>query len=76
MKQNTWEALIVLCIKWIGMVKIIQKDFIDAVPIIPCHIHWDNELDLRRRESPDSPEFTRYNRSIGKDPGQTESILI
>ena len=30
----------------------------------------DNELeDLWRRENPDSPEFTRYNRSFGKDPG-------
>ena len=25
--------------------------------------------DLRRRENPDSPEFTPYNRSFGKDPG-------
>ena len=30
----------------------------------------DNELeDLWRRENPDSPEFTRYGRSFGKDPG-------
>ena len=30
----------------------------------------DNELeDLWRRENPDSPEFTRYDRSFGKDPG-------
>ena len=30
----------------------------------------DDELeDLWRRENPDSPELTRYNRSFGKDPG-------
>ena len=30
----------------------------------------DNELeDLWRRENPDSSEFTRYDRSFGKDPG-------
>ena len=30
----------------------------------------DDELeDLWRRENPDSPEFTRYDRSFGKDPG-------
>ena len=30
----------------------------------------DNGLeDLWRRENPDSPEFTRCNRSFGKDPG-------
>ena len=29
----------------------------------------DNGLeDLWRRENPDSPGFTRYNRSFGKDP--------
>ena len=30
------ETLIVIWIKWTGMVKIKRKDFIDAVPIIPC----------------------------------------
>ena len=30
----------------------------------------DNELEnLWRRENPDSPEFIRYDRSFGKDPG-------
>ena len=30
----------------------------------------DNGLeDLWRRENPDSPEFTSYDRSFGKDPG-------
>ena len=30
----------------------------------------DNELeDLWRRENPDSPEFTCYDRSFAKDPG-------
>ena len=30
----------------------------------------DNGLeDLWRRENPDSPEFTYYNRSFAKDPG-------
>ena len=30
----------------------------------------DNGLeDLWRRENPDSSEFTRYDRSFGKDPG-------
>ena len=32
--------------------------------------------DLWRRENPDSPEYTCYNRSFGKDPEQTGSILI
>ena len=37
----------------------------------------DNGLeDLWRRENQDSPEFTRYNRSFGKDPGYTGSILM
>ena len=37
----------------------------------------DNGLeDLRRRENPDSPEFTCYVRTFGKDPGYTGSILI
>ena len=37
----------------------------------------DNELeDLWRRENPDSREFTRYNRSFGKDPGEEGSVLI
>ena len=37
----------------------------------------DNELDdLWRRENPDSPEFSCYNRSFGKDPGETRSVLI
>ena len=30
------ENLIVLWIKWTGMVKIKHKDYIDAVPIMPC----------------------------------------
>ena len=30
----------------------------------------DNRLeDIWRRENPDSPEFTHYNRFFGKDPG-------
>ena len=37
----------------------------------------DNGLeDLWRRENPDSPEFTCYDRSFTKDPGYTGSILI
>ena len=37
----------------------------------------DNQLeDLWRRKNPYSPEFTRYGRSFGKDPGQTGFILI
>ena len=37
----------------------------------------DNELeDLWRRENPDSPEFTCYDRSFTKDPGETGSIMI
>ena len=31
--------------------------------------------DLWRREKPESPEFTYHNRSFGKDPGYTGSIL-
>ena len=55
------------------MVKIKHKDFIGAVPIMSClNSSWimDNELeDLWRRENPDSPEFTCYDRSFAKDPG-------
>ena len=37
----------------------------------------DNEHeDLWRRENPDSPEVTSYDRSLGKDPGQIGSIHI
>ena len=37
----------------------------------------DNGLDgLWRRKNPDSPEFTGYDRSLGKDPGWTWPILI
>ena len=37
----------------------------------------DNGLeDLWRRENSDFPEFTCYDRSFTKDPGQTGSILI
>ena len=37
----------------------------------------DNGLeDLWRRENPDSPEFTCYDRSFGQNPGQTGSVLI
>ena len=35
------EALIVLWIKWTGLVKIKCKDFIDTVPIMPCqNVSW------------------------------------
>ena len=37
----------------------------------------DNGLeDLWRRENPDFSEFTCYDRSFAKDPGQAGSILI
>ena len=37
----------------------------------------DNGLeDLWRSENPDSSEFTCYDRSFAKDPGETGSILI
>ena len=37
----------------------------------------DNGLeDQWRRKNSDSPEFTRYDRSFGKDPGWARSILI
>ena len=37
----------------------------------------DNGLeDLWRRENPDSPEFTSYDRFFVKDPGYTGYILI
>ena len=34
------EKLIVLCIKWTGMVGIIHKDVINAVPIMPPQISY------------------------------------
>ena len=37
----------------------------------------DNGLeDLWRRENPEYPEFTRYDRSFAKDPGYTGSIPL
>ena len=32
--------------------------------------------DLWKGENPDSLEYTHYDKSFGKDPGQTGSILI
>ena len=53
------------------MVKIKQKDFISTAPVMPFqNSSWIIGLeDLWRRESPDFPEFTCYDRSCGKDPG-------
>ena len=37
----------------------------------------DSELeDLWRKENPGFPDFTCYDRSFAKDPGQTWSLLI
>ena len=59
------------------MVKIKRKDTIGAVPIMSSKLIVENGLeDLWRRENPDSPEFTCYDRSFAKDPGHTKSILI
>ena len=46
MKTKSYlETLTVLCIKWKEMVKIKHKDFIDAVPIMPCqNSSWIMEL--------------------------------
>ena len=61
------NTLILLWIKWTGLVKIKHK-------LCRCrfnHALWklivDNGLDdLWRRENPDSSEFARYNRSSGR----------
>ena len=37
-----------------------HKNCIDVVPILPCLFE-----DLWRKENPDTPEFTQYNRSSG-----------
>ena len=37
--KKYFETLIVLWIKWTGLVKIKQKDFIDAVPFCPVKTH-------------------------------------
>ena len=50
------------------MVKIKPKDFIGAVPIMSKIIVDYGFQDLWRRENPDSPEFTYYDRSFAKDP--------
>ena len=45
-----------------------HKDFKSDVPIIPGeNSSWLE--DLWRRENPDYPEFSRYDRSFAKDPG-------
>ena len=49
------------------MVEIKHKDFIDPAPIVPSL--WIMLEDLWRREKPDFPEFTRYDRSFGKYQG-------
>ena len=61
------EALVVLWIKKTSMVEIKHKDFIDAVPIMPSL--WIMTWGSMERENPDSPEFTHYGSSFGKDPG-------
>ena len=50
--------------------KIKHNDFIGAAPVMPCKLIVDNGLeDPWRRENPDSPEFTCYDRLFTKDPG-------
>ena len=50
--------------------KIKHKDFIGAAPVMPCKLIVDNGLeDPWRRENPDSPEFTCYDRLFTKNPG-------
>ena len=40
-----------------------------AVPVTPSKFIVDNRLeDLWRRENPDFPEYTCYDRSFSKDP--------
>ena len=65
MKTNYYlETLIVLWIKWIGMVEIKHKDFIDFVPIMSCQ----NSLYLMgstisREGRTQNLEFTWYDRT-------------
>ena len=46
------------------MVEIKHKDFIDVVQIM--HSLWITARRYLKRENPDSPEFTRFDRYFGK----------
>ena len=59
------------------MVKIKHKDFIGAVPITSCqNSSWKIGLRIYGEGRTQISEFTCYNRSFRKNPGQTGSILI
>ena len=59
-------TLIVLWIKWTGMVEIKHKDFIDFVPIMPCQNSlWIMGSKIYGEARTQIPEFTRYDRPSG-----------
>ena len=58
------ETLIVLWIKWTGMVEIKHKDFIDDVPITPCQNSlWIMGSTIYGKGRTQIPDFTQYDRS-------------
>ena len=63
-KKKHLETLIVLCIKWRGMVEIKHRLYRCCFNYAPSKLIVDNGLvDLWRRENPNSSEFTHYDRS-------------
>ena len=72
------KTLIVLWIKWTGMVKTKHRFYWWCSSYALSKLIVDNGLDdLWRRENPDSPEFTLCDRSFCIDPGSTqENITI
>ena len=60
------ETLIILWIKWTGMVKIKHIDFIGAAPVMPCQNSlWILGLRIYR----EGRTQIRCDRFFGKDPG-------
>ena len=66
LKKKHLETLIVLCIKWRGMVEIKHRLYGCCFNYALSKLIVDNGLvELWRRENPESSEFNRYDRSSG-----------
>ena len=65
-KKKHLETLIVLCIKWRGMVEIKHRLYRCCFNYALLKLIVDNGLvELWRKENPESSEFNRYDRSSG-----------
>ena len=72
------QTLIVLWIKWTGMVEIKHKDFIDIVPIMSCqNSPWIMRSGIYREGRAQIPLSSPTTIDpLAPDPEQTGSILI